>query len=64
MAPEPGWKLDYSYILGTPNDGQRYELVDGELFVNLAPTRIHQRISRRLQRQLENYFHDRKLGEV
>ena len=25
---------------------------------------IHQRVSRRLQRQLENYFHTRRLGEV
>ena len=64
MAAEPRRKLDYSYILGTPNDGKRYELVDGELFVNPAPSKIHQRISRRLQRQLEDYFHDRKLGEV
>ena len=64
MAAEPRRKLDYSYILGTPNDGKRYELICGELFVNPAPSRIHQRISRRLQRQLEDYFHDRKLGEV
>jgi Uma2 family endonuclease len=64
MAPEPRRKLDYSYIQGTPNDGKRYELVDGELFVNPAPSKIHQRISRRLQRQLEDYFHSRRLGEV
>jgi len=64
MAAEPRRKLDYSYILGTPNDGKRYELICGELFVNPAPSRIHQRISRRLQRQIEDYFHDRKLGEV
>jgi Uma2 family endonuclease len=60
MAPEPRHKLDYSYIQTTPNDGKRYELVDGELFVNPASSKIHQRISRRLQRQLEAFFHDRK----
>jgi Uma2 family endonuclease len=64
MAPEPRRKLDYDYILATPNDGKRYELVDGELLVNPAPNRAHQRVSRRLQRQLEDYFHDRRLGEV
>jgi Uma2 family endonuclease len=64
MAPEPRRKLDYSYIQATPNDGKRYELVDGELLVNPAPTPIHQRVSRRLQRQLEDYFHARNLGEV
>lgn len=64
MAGESKRKLDYSYILQMPNDGKHYELIQGELFVNPAPSRIHQRISRRLQRQLEDYFHDRKLGEV
>ncbi len=64
MAPEPRRKLDYSDILATPDDGKRYELIRGELFVNPAPSKTHQRISRRLQRQLEDYFHDRKLGEV
>jgi Uma2 family endonuclease len=64
MAPEPKRKLDYSFIQATPSDGKRYELVDGELLVNPAPSRIHQRISRRLQRQLEGYFHERRIGEV
>lgn len=64
MAPELRPKLDYDYILATPDDGKRYELVDGELLVNPAPSMIHQRVSRRLQRQLENYFHTRRLGEV
>ena len=64
MAHELKRKLDYSYILATPNDGKRYELVQGELFVNPAPSPVHQRISRRLERQLEDYFHSRTLGEV
>jgi Uma2 family endonuclease len=64
MAPEPRRKLDYSYIQATPDDGKRYELVDGELLVNPSPSPIHQRVSRRLQRQLEDYFHSRSLGEV
>ena len=64
MAAEPRRKLDYDFILATPNDGKRYELVDGELFVNPAPSTVHQRVSRRLERQLEDYFHTRRLGEV
>jgi Uma2 family endonuclease len=64
MAAEPRRKLDYSDIQATPNDGKRYELIRGELFVNPAPNPIHQRISRQLLRQLADYFHDRKLGEV
>ncbi len=64
MAHELRRRLDYSDILATPNDGKRYELVQGELFVNPSPNPIHQRISRRLERQLEDYFHERAIGEV
>ena len=64
MAPEPRRKLDYSDILATPNDGKRYELIEGELFVSPAPTLIHQRVSKRLHRQLEDYFEGRAMGEV
>jgi Uma2 family endonuclease len=64
LAPAPNRKLDYSFIEATPNDGMRYELVDGELFVNPAPSLTHQRISKRLFRQLEDYFQARSLGEV
>lgn len=64
MAPEPRRKRDYSHIQATPNDGKRYELIDGELLVNPSPSPIHQRVSSRLQRQLQDYFHARNLGEV
>jgi len=57
-------KLDYSDIVAAPADGNRYELVRGELLVNPAPSPMHQRISRRLERQLEDYFHERAIGEV
>ena len=29
-------------LLETPDDGQRYEMLDGELFVSPAPSRWHQ----------------------
>ena len=64
MAPAPIRKLDYSFIAATPNDGKRYELVDGELFVNPAPSPVHQRILRRLSRLLEDFFDSRSIGEV
>jgi Uma2 family endonuclease len=57
-------KFDYSDIVARDGNGKRYELVDGELLVIPAPGPIHQRVSRRLQRQLEDYFHERNLGEV
>ncbi len=57
-------KLDYSDLLAAPDDGNRYELVQGDLFVTPSPSPAHQRVSRRLQRQLEDFFHDRSIGEV
>ncbi|MGH7232788.1 MAG: Uma2 family endonuclease [Nitrospiraceae bacterium] len=57
-------KLDYSDYAGIPPDGKRYEILEGELFVTPAPTPLHQRVSKRLQRQLESYFEGRSLGEV
>jgi Uma2 family endonuclease len=64
MAPAPNRKLEYGDLAAMPEDGRRYELIQGDLFVNPSPNTMHQRVSRRLERQLEDYFHDRSLGEV
>ena len=57
-------KLDYSDYLVAPDDCNCYEILEGDLYVTPPPTPRHQRVSRRLQRQLEDYFHARSLGEV
>jgi len=64
MAAELKRKLDYSDLQVTPDDRLRYELVRGEILVTPSPSPMHQRISKRLQRQLEAYFETRSLGEV
>ncbi len=56
--------LDYSDLANTPDDGNRYEILQGNLLVTPAPSPFHQRVSKRLQRQLEAYFEARALGEV
>lgn len=57
-------KLGYDDLLGMPDDGLIREILDGELVVTPAPSPLHQRVSKRLQRQLEDYFEARGLGEV
>jgi Uma2 family endonuclease len=57
-------RLDYSDYASIPPDGKRYEILEGELYVTPAPSPLHQRISKRLQRKLEAYFEARSLGEV
>jgi Uma2 family endonuclease len=56
--------LDYSDLAAAPDDGYRYEILEGDLLVTPAPSPLHQRVSKRLQRQLEAYFEARSLGEV
>ncbi len=57
-------KLGYDDLAGMPDDGLIREILDGELFATPAPSPLHQRVSKRLQRQLEAYFEARALGEV
>lgn len=64
MAQGLKQKLDYDDLAHTPDDGRRYELLEGALLVSPSPRPLHQRVSKRLQRQLEAYFEDKGLGEV
>ena len=64
MATELKRKLDYDDYVNLPDDGKRYEILDGELYVSPAPSPLHQRVSKRLQRKLEDHFEARGLGEV
>jgi len=43
-----GTKLTYEHLRQMPDDGRRYELIEGELAVSPAPKWQHQRIVRRL----------------
>jgi Uma2 family endonuclease len=57
-------ELEYDDLACLPDDGKRYEILEGELYVTPAPSPFHQRASKRLQRMLEAYFEVRGLGEV
>lgn len=64
MATRLKRKLGYEDFVRLPGDGKRYEVLDGDLYVTPAPSPLHQRLSKRLQRRLEDYFEARGLGEV
>lgn len=64
MAVQQRAKLTFADIEHMPGDGQRVELLDGVLTVTPSPSLLHQRVSRRLQRALEEYFHTARRGEV
>lgn len=51
-------------VLAFPEDGNRYELVHGELLVSPAPRTRHQRIVGRLHFGLMQYVEEHRAGEV
>src|SRR5678815_4945522 len=57
-------KLEYRDLLAIPDDGKRYELLDGEVSVTPAPSPVHQRIVLALAVRFIEYFHARGIGEV
>ena len=48
-------RVSYGDLLRHPEDGRRYEIYDGEVFVVPAPLPVHQRAVRRLLRILDDY---------
>src|SRR5262249_62424636 len=56
--------LDYEDYAAIPPDGRRWELLQGDVHVTPAPSPRHQWSSKKLQRQLEDYFEARALGQV
>jgi Uma2 family endonuclease len=50
-------------VLALPNDGNRYELVDGELLVSPTPRLTHQVVVRSLYRLIDAYVLEHNLGE-
>ena len=50
-------KFTYQDYLAMPEEpGYRFEILDGQLVKEPSPNVIHQRVSRRLQRIMEDYF--------
>src|SRR5437763_15201976 len=47
-----------------PDDGNRYELFDGELYVSRAPSLSHQRVLRNLTTLLNNFLEQNPVGEI
>lgn len=45
-----------------PDDGKRYELIEGELFVSRAPGLPHQLVLHNLQLELGNYLRQNPIG--
>jgi len=64
--PWPPHQGEWTYgdWLRLPSDGWRYEVIKGVLHMTAAPTPQHQRVSRRLERALEDFIWENNLGEL
>ena len=60
----PSGPLTYRDYCALPEDGNRYEILDGELFVSPAPRPKHQLVIGNLYTVLRPYVERRKLGTV
>ncbi len=47
-----------------PETGPRYQLIQGDLYMALAPNRFHQEISRNLQFELHSYLKRNPIGKL
>ncbi|MBI4651257.1 Uma2 family endonuclease [Candidatus Desantisbacteria bacterium] len=56
-------KFTYEDYLKTPED-KRYSLIEGELLMTPSPITFHQRISKKINFELEKFVRDKKMGEV
>jgi Uma2 family endonuclease len=57
-------QITWQDVQQLPDDGNRYEAIEGELYVTPAPKVHHQRVSRRLERALYALVQDSGLGEI
>ncbi|MBI2963596.1 MAG: Uma2 family endonuclease [Deltaproteobacteria bacterium] len=60
----PPGPLTYEDYVELPDDGKRYEVLGGELFVSPAPAPRHQMVSANLEWQLALHVRRRRLGRI
>jgi Uma2 family endonuclease len=51
-------------LIALPDDGNTYELIEGELIVSGMPTLTHQRVIANLLRLVQSYLAENPLGEI
>ncbi|MBI3972763.1 MAG: Uma2 family endonuclease [Chloroflexi bacterium] len=64
MPGPPQGRWTYDAYAALPDDGNRYEVLDGVLYVSPSPAPRHQRRLGRLFRLLAGYVEDQELGEL
>jgi Uma2 family endonuclease len=60
----PPRRWSYAEFARLPQDGNRYEVIAGELYMTPAPRTLHQKVVTRLTVLLANFVQQHDLGEV
>lgn len=63
-AQYQGLRMTADEYLSLPNDGFRYELVDGVVFMSPSASFWHQRIAAEIVTQIRTYLNENPVGEV
>ncbi|MDQ3687747.1 MAG: Uma2 family endonuclease [Acidobacteriota bacterium] len=64
MATEISPLVTVSDLDLMPDDGNRYEVIEGEILVSRAPGLAHQRVSRNITVIVSNYLERNPIGEI
>ena len=64
QPPTPSYEWTYSEYARFPDDGNRYEVIDGEVLLTPAPSPRHQRVAFLFAMELHKYVNKHGLGEV
>ena len=57
-------KYTYEDYLNLPDDGKRYEVINGELVMVAAPNTFHQVVSGNLEYLLKSFLQKNKIGKI
>ena len=60
----PKKKYTYQDYFNLPDDGKRYELINGELVMTPAPNTMHQNIIVKLIYEIERFLQQQKIGKL
>lgn len=62
IAQQPGWTAEM--VRALPDDGKRYEVLDGELHVTATPSPPHQRVAGNLLYAIHRYLEEHGIGDA
>ena len=63
LIPEPT-RIGYQDFCALPEDGRRYEIIDGDLFMSPSPKTAHQTAVLNLAATLREHLRSHSLGRV